>query len=117
MLVKDKIALERQRKGISATELADLVGLTKATISRYESGAIQLIPTSSLKRIVDVLDCDFDSFVSDDPKYCMLSSEPIDEISYSLSKSEQKQLIKWYENLPPELQTIVKQLWKIPIKT
>ncbi len=73
-MVKDKIVLERQRKGISANELADLAGLTKAAISRYEN-SVFLIPADLLKRIADALECDFDSFVSENPKCCMLSSE------------------------------------------
>jgi len=117
MLVKDKIVLERQRKGISATDLARLVGLTKATISRYENGVVQIIPTDALKRIVDVLECDFDSFISEDPKYCNLSSRTLVEPACSIKENEHRQLILWYENLPPELQKIVKQLWKIQITT
>jgi transcriptional regulator with XRE-family HTH domain len=112
MLVKDKILYERKKKGISASKLGEMIGSCQATISKYETGSIKVIPSNVLKEIVKCLECDFDEFVSDDPKYCMLASKSIE--SNALSE-EDKSLIAWFHNLPEELQGIIRQLWNIQL--
>ena len=114
MLVKDKISFERKRKGISSKQLAAMIGVSQGTISRYETGIIREIPDDILKAIVKALNCDFDEFVSDDPKYCVLASTRV--ISDALSE-EDKSLLAWFHNLPEDVRTVVKQLWNIQIYT
>ena len=74
MLVRDKIVMERQRQGISRTELGAMVGVNRVTINRYENGVVKRIPTDVLSRIVAALHSDFDEFVIEDPLYCNLAS-------------------------------------------
>lgn len=51
MLIKEA----RERKGLSQTELAERLGVTKATVSGYETGASS--PTvSTLQKIAKALD-------------------------------------------------------------
>ncbi|MEC2220898.1 MULTISPECIES: LexA family protein [Bacillus] len=45
----------RERKGLSAVELANRVGVTKGTISRYESGT-RKIPMDDIPKFASVLD-------------------------------------------------------------
>ena len=55
MLVKDKIAYGRQRKGLSTAQLAEMVGVNQGTINRYESGNIKTIPVANLQKIASIL--------------------------------------------------------------
>ena len=49
--------IKQKRKALSLTqlELADKVGLTESSISRYESGKIATMPTSTVNKICSVL--------------------------------------------------------------
>ena len=49
--------LKSRRKALNLTQsaLADQVGLTESSISRYEAGKIATMPTSTVKRICEVL--------------------------------------------------------------
>ena len=49
--------IKQKRKSLSLTqlELADKVGLTESSISRYESGKISTMPTSTVNKICKVL--------------------------------------------------------------
>ena len=52
--------IKQRRKSLSLTqaELADLIGLTESSVSRYESGKIATMPTSTVKKICKVLNID-----------------------------------------------------------
>lgn len=49
--------LKSRRKALNLTQsaLAEKVGLTESSISRYEAGRIATMPTSTVKRICEVL--------------------------------------------------------------
>jgi transcriptional regulator with XRE-family HTH domain len=49
--------LKSRRKALNLTQsaLAEKVGLTESSISRYEAGKIATMPTSTVKRICEVL--------------------------------------------------------------
>ena len=113
MLVKDIIAQERKKQGISETQLAMLVGTTKATISRYESGAIKSISKETLIKIADALHYDFDALVANDPKYCAWASSTVDLNTLS---TDDQTLLKWFHNLPQELQRVIKLLWDVNVE-
>ena len=51
------LKIKQKRKSLSLTqlELADKVGLTESSISRYESGKIATMPTSTINKICKVL--------------------------------------------------------------
>ena len=112
MLVRDAIAQERKRQGISVAQLAEMVGTTKATISRYETGAIKTISKDTLKKISEALQYDFNDLVCNDPKYCSYTSSTVD---YSTLSDDDQSLLKWFHNLPKEFQRIIKELWSISL--
>lgn len=114
MLVKDIIVQERRRQGISAIQLADRVGITPATLSRYESGAIKMISKDSLLKIADALNYDFDDLVAGDPKYCALASPGKSKPVMDLSDDD-RSLLLWYHDLPQELQNLVKQMFNLRV--
>lgn len=49
--------IKEKRKSLNLTqlELADKIGLTESSISRYESGKISTMPTSTINKICSVL--------------------------------------------------------------
>ena len=57
MQTREKIKHLRKQFGVSAQALADLIGISKATLYRYENGDIEKIPVHILEKIADVLDC------------------------------------------------------------
>jgi transcriptional regulator with XRE-family HTH domain len=49
------IRLERKRRKLTQRELADLLGMSRATISQIENGTIQDIGVRKIIRILEVL--------------------------------------------------------------
>lgn len=56
MDTKDIIRFKRQEKGLTMKELADLIDVSEATISRWESGEVSNMKRSSIMRLSQVLD-------------------------------------------------------------
>lgn len=54
--IHDRIRRVRLQKGLTLAELAERIGVTEATVQRYESGAIKNIKHCTIQRISDVLD-------------------------------------------------------------
>lgn len=46
----------RKEKGLTLKELADKIGLTEATVQKYEAGNIKKIDVEMLKKIADALE-------------------------------------------------------------
>lgn len=55
MKVGERIRLQRKKIGMSADQLADIIGTSRSTIFRYENGAIEKMPTSALEPIAEAL--------------------------------------------------------------
>ena len=55
MSIGARIAELRAKNGISQTELAELLGTTKQTIYKYETGLVTNIPLEKIERIAEVL--------------------------------------------------------------
>ena len=53
--IGEKIKLKRKSLNLTQLELAQSVGLTESSISRYESGKIATMPTSTVNKICEVL--------------------------------------------------------------
>lgn len=62
MELGDKIKNIRLNKGLTLQELGDKVGLSQATLSKYETGDIKNIPNSRLKKISEILQVDISYF-------------------------------------------------------
>lgn len=110
MLVKDKIAIERRKKGISTSQLAEMIGVNIGTLNRYENGVIKTIPVETLHKIASSLECSFDELVQDDPRYIMLSDKPA-SLKRELSEEDIK-MITWFHNLPENIQHTLEGLWR-----
>lgn len=58
----DGIRKFRCRRGLRQRELAEMVGVTRLTIARYESGA-RKPDVYTLKRIAEALECTVDDLI------------------------------------------------------
>ena len=56
MKMGDKIRCHRQNKHLTLDEVASKVGVSRQTMSRYETGVINNIPSDKLEKIAEVLD-------------------------------------------------------------
>lgn len=88
MSIGAKIAELRTKRGISQTELAELLGTTKQTIYKYETGLVTNIPLDKIERISEVLETS--------PSHLMGWDSPPKESFYS---EEAQNLAKDYDNL------------------
>lgn len=55
MARNNNIRLKREEKGLTATELASLIGKNRATVYRYENGNIENVPSVVIEQIAAVL--------------------------------------------------------------
>ena len=55
MNIGELIKSRRKELKISASELADFVGVSESTIFRYEKGEIEKMPTTTLEKIAEKL--------------------------------------------------------------
>lgn len=97
MKLADRIKYKRNQLGKTLEEVGQMVGVTKATIQRYENGNIQNIPSDKIELLALALNTT--------PAYLMgweddKKSEKIKPIS-TLSP-EEKQILDPYNQLNPE---------------
>ena len=96
--------LKARRKALNLTQsaLAEKVGLTESSISRYEAGRISTMPTSTIKRICEVLHIEPSE---------LLGLTPEKSFEYDL-----KEVLKMADDLPPYVKSNLLQLLKQQIK-
>lgn len=56
-MLKDNIKKRRKELNMTLLEVADALGITEATMQRYESGTIKNIPYENIEKISSVLNC------------------------------------------------------------
>ena len=59
----EKIKELREIKGISQYRLAELTGINRSTINRYENGSIQKISFDNLLKICEALEIDIKEII------------------------------------------------------
>ena len=59
----EKIKELRESKGISQYRLAELTGINRSTINRYENGSIQKISFDNLLKICKALEIDIKNII------------------------------------------------------
>lgn len=96
-----KIKHKRKSLNLTQYELADKVGLTESSISRYESGKIATMPTSTVNRICSVLNIE--------PAE-LLGITPENEFEYDL-----KDILTLADNLPLEFKKDILEQFKAQI--
>ena len=64
-MLGDKIKLYRESKKMTQNEIAEILDVSSATVSKYESGALE--PNiESLKRLADLFEVSIDELLKDD---------------------------------------------------
>ena len=59
----EKIKEWRENKGMSQYRLAELTGINRSTINRYENGSIQKISFDNLLKICEALETDIKNII------------------------------------------------------
>lgn len=54
---RTRLKIKRKQLGLTLQEVADKLGLTKATIQKYESGYIKDVDTERLQELANILEC------------------------------------------------------------
>ena len=62
-MIGNKIKEIREEKGISQYRLAQLTGINRSTINRYENGLIQKISFDNLLKICEALEIDIKNII------------------------------------------------------
>lgn len=65
MKINEYIRYLRRKKAMTASELASAVGVSRATISKWENGTIKSISIEHTQKLADVLDVEYDALISD----------------------------------------------------
>lgn len=92
--IGNRIKQAREAKGITLQEVADIVGVAKSTIQRYESGAITKIKLPVIESIANALDVS--------PLWITLKSNSMQDTQQeeknvlSLKDARLKQLLSYY---------------------
>lgn len=84
MTIYERIKNRRKELGLSAEAVADALGVSRATIYRYESSEIEKLPTSTLEPLAKIL--------RTTPAYLMgwvEEKEPVEDIDTILSHIDQ----------------------------
>ena len=69
MLVNQAITEKREKAGLTIVQLAEKVGVSHTTISRYERGETKSIPADMIIRLATALDIPVSDLIDDDPRY------------------------------------------------
>ena len=97
----DIIKERRKSLKLSADDVAKALGVSRATIYRYENAEIKKIPTSMLEPLATVLKCS--------PSYLIGWNSPENDMDVSLS-DEEKELVLTYRRLNTEDKDMIKRI-------
>jgi transcriptional regulator with XRE-family HTH domain len=108
MTMAETIRMLRLQRGITQEELGKIIGVQKSAIRKYESGMVENIPRSSIKRMAD--------FFEVAPSYLM-GWEDETPAPEELSEGE-RAWIELYRKLSPDVRetfvTMVKKFDSLP---
>ena len=110
MLVRDKMKALRKDMHITAAELGDMIGLTQATVSRYENGYVRKIPDDVLTKIANALNTSVHDLTGDDPVYSHLHKDKYRTTKSIARNDTDKKLLEWYHKQSPEIQGFIQQI-------
>ena len=100
--IGSKIKQKRKSLNLTQLELAEKVGLTESSISRYEGGKIATMPTSTVNKICNVLNIEPSE---------LLGLTPETSFEYDL-----KDILNSVDDLPHHIKKDLLELFKQQIK-
>src|SRR5436309_1402890 len=74
MQTNETVRTLREEKGLNQKQLAELAGISQATISRIENGDIRELKSESVKKLADALGVSVDYLLSEEPDLLALDS-------------------------------------------
>ena len=108
-----RLKATREAQGINATDLADALGINKATIYRYELAEFQSIKQTRLQAIADYLKVNPDYLIgATDNKYTIKETEDL----LSNITDVQKEILEKTNSLSPEEQQRYLDLLNVLLK-
>lgn len=119
-LIKPSEIMKHRRKELhmSMQELGDAIGVSKSTISRYESGEIEKLPVSYLTPIAEALKVDPLYLLGAEDKHgehrgATLEYVPVptvEETAFSYEKSETDLLVEKYNDAPEHIKEAIRAM-------
>ena len=104
----------RKKHNISARELAEVVGINKSTIHRYETGDFQSIKNSVLEKIAEYLNVNPDYLIgATDNKHTVKEAE---DLLSSITDGE-KMLLELFRRVPEDQQQLVLQMIRVALNS
>jgi transcriptional regulator with XRE-family HTH domain len=93
----------RREKGITGEELAKIIGVNKATISRYENGVLTSPTLGVLKKLADYFDVSIDYIAgTSNIREKGITAAALSEIFRSLDDDRKKKLMSFANYLKAE---------------
>ena len=103
----------REDRGITATELAEALGINKATIYRYETAEFQSVKQKRLRAIADYLNVNPDYLIgATDNKRTVKDAE---DLLSSITDAE-KSLLELFRRVPEDRRQMVLEMIRIALK-
>lgn len=99
MTMAETIRMLRTQRGVTQEELGNIIGVQKSAIRKYESGLVENIPRSSIKKMAD--------FFGVSPSYLMGWDEPKEAPGEDTLSEGEKMLIDLFRQIPPDQQAVV----------
>lgn len=75
MTIYERIKKRRKELNLSASDVAEALGVSRATIYRYESSYIEKLPTSTLEPLAKVLKCTPGYLIGWEPDYIVYDEQ------------------------------------------
>lgn len=109
MNVGEYIKMLRTQKGLTQEELGELVGVKRAAVNKWESGMVQNLKRTTIKKLSEIFQVSPVSFIDEEVKVKFIST---DAPAAPLLTPKERRLITAY-NAHPELQPAVDKLLSI----
>ena len=84
----------RKKKGLTQSELAEMLGVNKSAVQRYESGVIVNLKTETIRKLCDIFDTYPYKFVYTKKELALKSHLQLLDNFCNLSTEHQEQLLK-----------------------
>ena len=95
MTIYERIKRRRKELGLTAEQIAEALGVSRATVYRYESKDIEKIPFDSIKPLADVLQCSAEYLMGWDKT----STEELTTKFSQLTAEQQKSVLEYIDFL------------------
>lgn len=99
MTMAETIRMLRTQRGVTQEELGNIIGVQKSAIRKYESGLVENIPRSSIKKMAD--------FFGVSPSYLMGWDEPKESPEEPKLSEGERMLIDLFRKVPADQQAVV----------